>query len=207
MNKDNVLSFASPEAEVASSLSALEELAREGSRRILQEALECEVEEFLAQLRQGREASEPATAVRNGHLPARKLVTGIGPLEVKQPRVPVRGTAQGTQDSPVKFTSAILPPYLRRLPGVDALIPALYLKGVSTGDFQEALEAILGPQVVGLTASNIVRLKSVWEEEYQSWCKRDLSRKRYVYWWAGCPLGGEFTSMCVWIMNAVVSWC
>jgi putative transposase len=182
MNKDNVLSFASPEAEVVSAKSALEELAREGARRMLQEALECEVEEFLSQLREGRE--ESAVAVRNGHLPGRKLVTGIGPLEVKQPRVRVRKSAQSPEDPPVKFTSAILPPYLRRLPGVDALIPALYLKGVSTGDFQEALGAILGPQVVGLSASNIVRLKSVWEEEYQTWCKRDLSRKRYVYWWA-----------------------
>jgi putative transposase len=87
-------------------------------------------------------------------------------------------------DSSVRFSSAILPPYLRRLPGVDALIPALYLKGISTGDFQEALAAILGPQVVGLSAANIVRLKSIWEDEYKVWCQRDLSHKRYVYWWA-----------------------
>jgi transposase-like protein len=190
MEKDNVLSFAAPVVESSASRSVLEELVRSGARRILQEALEGEVEEFLAQLREGRE-SVPAVAVRNGHLPARQLVTGIGPLEVKQPRVRMRGGAHDAAGAR-KFTSAILPPYLRRLPGVDALIPALYLKGISTGDFQEALSAILGPQVVGLSAANIVRLKAIWEDEYQSWCSRDLSHKRYVYWWAD---GGVYPLM------------
>lgn len=189
MEKDNVLSFGASVSQVEDSRSVLEELAREGARRMLQEALESEVEEFCEKLREGQEVSHRAVAVRNGHLPTRKLVTGIGPLEVTQPRVRIRSGAPAVTDlpgagSPVKFTSSILPPYLRRLPGVDALIPALYLKGISTGDFQEALSAILGPQVVGLSAPNIVRLKAVWADEYQSWCSRDLSRKRYVYWWA-----------------------
>jgi len=164
---------------------------------MLQEALEAEVEEFIAQLRSNRaddslpEDAAPALAVRNGHLPARKLVSGIGDLEVRQPRVRFRaqvtdnGSGDLNRDSvPKKFTSQILPPYLRRLPSIDALIPALYLKGISTGDFQEALSAILGPQAVGLSAANIVRLKAVWEDEYKEWGQRDLSRKRYVYWWA-----------------------
>ena len=187
MEKDNVLSLGVPVQGTSDSRSVLEELAREGARRMLQEALECEVEEFLANLRQGNDPSESAIAVRNGYLPARKLVSGIGPLEVQQPRVRIRGAKPveaAESGSGVRFSSAILPPYLRRLPGVDALIPALYLKGISTGDFQEALSAILGPQVVGLSAGNIVRLKSVWEDEYKDWCKRDLSQKRYVYWWA-----------------------
>jgi len=195
MKKDNVLSLGAPVPQVADSRSVLEELAREGARRMLQEALESEVEEFCEKLREGQGASDPAVAVRNGHLPARKLVTGIGLLEVKQPRVRMRGgeppadpalgsSPVSAKSSSGRFTSAILPPYLRRLPGVDALIPALYLKGISTGDFQEALAAILGPQVVGLSAANIVRLKAVWEDEYQLWCRRDLSHKRYVYWWA-----------------------
>jgi putative transposase len=193
MEKDNVLSLGVPELGASNSRSVLEELAREGARRMLQEALECEVEEFVANLRQSQDPAEPAPAVRNGYLPARKLVSGIGPLEIKQPRVRLRGGTTPAEttademseaDSSVRFSSAILPPYLRRLPGVDALIPALYLKGISTGDFQEALAAILGPQVVGLSAANIVRLKSIWEDEYKVWCQRDLSSKRYVYWWA-----------------------
>ena len=199
MEKDTVLSFAAPGSQVEDSRSVLEALAREGARRMLQEALECEVGEFLDNLRvgegsSGEGSSGVAVAVRNGHLPARKLVTGVGPVEIRQPRVRIRPGVEAVTDpsatdlsgtgSPAKFTSRILPPYLRRLPGVDALIPALYLKGISTGDFQEALSAILGPQVVGLSAANIVRLKAVWEDEYQAWCHRDLSRKRYVYWWA-----------------------
>jgi len=190
MKKDNVLSLTSPESEAEDSRSVLEGLVREGARRLLQEALECEVEEFLERVRRDREPTEAAVAVRNGHLPDRKLVSGIGPLEVRQPRVRMRCASPvntSETSSPGKFTSAILPPYLRRLPGVDALIPALYLKGISTGDCQEALAAILGPQVVGLSAPNIVRLKAVWEDEYQTWCRRDrrdLSTQHYVYWWA-----------------------
>lgn len=193
MEKDNVLSFGVPVPEASESKSVLEELAREGARRMLQEALECEVEEFLLKFRHGQDPAAPAIAVRNGYLPARKLVSGIGSLEVKQPRVRLRGGMAGDGSTPTetaqttsaeRFTSAILPPYLRRLPGVDALIPALYLKGISTGDFEAALASILGPRVVGLSATNIVRLKSIWEDEYKVWCQRDLSHKRYVYWWA-----------------------
>lgn len=114
--------------------------------------------------------------VRNGSLPERELVTGLGPVKVKQPRVHDRRDGH-------QFNSQILPKYMRRVPRVDALIPALYLRGVSTGDFTEALEAILGPQVGGLSATNIVRLKEGWEQEYREWQKRDLSEKDYVYIW------------------------
>jgi hypothetical protein len=110
------------------------------------------------------------------YLPEREVISGAGRIPVRQPRV--RHRDQG------RFTSAILPKYLRRVPSVDALIPALYLKGISTGDFSEALTAILGEGASGLSATNIVRLKSGWETDYKAWSQRDLSAKRYVYWWA-----------------------
>ena len=112
--------------------------------------------------------------VRNGHLPEREVISGVGPIPVRQPRVRHRDKG--------RFSSAILPKYMRRAPSVDALLPALYLKGISTGDFSEALTAILGEGASGLSATNIVRLKSGWETEYKAWNQRDLSQKRYVYW-------------------------
>ena len=115
--------------------------------------------------------------MRNGHLPERAIQTGLGAVRIAQPRVNDRRAGQ-------KFTSRILPPYLRRVPSLDALIPALYLHGVSTRDFTEALAAILGPSAAGLSPANIVRLKAGWEQEFQQWQDRDLSGKRYVYWWA-----------------------
>ena len=115
--------------------------------------------------------------VRNGRSKERELVTGIGPVRVAAPRVNDKRAGE-------KFTSQILPPFMRRVPSIDALIPCLYLKGVSTGDFVGALEAILGPQATGLSATNIVRLKEVWKADYDAWRKRDLSDKHYVYMWA-----------------------
>ena len=143
---------------------------------MLQAAIEQEVEEYLKAHRGRQSAEGRASVVRNGHLPERHLVTGVGPIPVCQPRVRHRDGRH--------FTSAILPKYLRRVPSVDALIPALYLKGISTGDFSEALAAILGENASGLSATNIVRLKASWETDYKAWCQRDLSQKRYAYWWA-----------------------
>ena len=120
-------------------------------------------------------------AVRNGYMPERPLVTGIGPIPIRQPRVDDRQLAKEGES---RFSSAILPRYARRAPSVDNLIPVLYLKGVSSGDFSQALAAILGEQAPGLSATNVVRLKEVWEKEYQAWTQRDLSAKRYVYFWA-----------------------
>ena len=115
--------------------------------------------------------------VRNGFLPERSILTGIGPLPVKQPRVRDKREVEF-------FTSSILPRYMRRAPSLDNLIPVLYLKGISTGDFMEALEAILGETAKGLSANTIVRLKRQWEQEYKDWAHRDLTDKRYVYFWA-----------------------
>src|SRR5690606_20863407 len=117
--------------------------------------------------------------VRNGYLPKRSILTGIGPVQVEQPRVLDRRGESGET-----FSSKILPPYLRKTRSLEELIPWLYLKGVSTGDFGEALSALLGPDAEGLSASTITRLKAVWENEFQQWNGRSLEGQRYVYLWA-----------------------
>jgi putative transposase len=162
-------------AEVAAK-TPLEQLIAEGARQMLQAAIENEVREYVQACRGQRTGGDRAVVVRNGYLPERDLVTGVGPLKIRQPRVRHRDGQH--------FTSAILPRYMRRVPSIDALVPALYLKGVSTGDFSEALAAILGEKAAGLSATNIVRLKASWEADYQAWRQRDLSQKQYVYWWA-----------------------
>ncbi len=156
----------------------LEELARKGARQLLAQAMEAEVAEFVEKHSGTTDEEGRRLVVRNGHLPERELVTGIGPLSIRQPRVDDRGLAQEQ-----RFSSQILPRYLRRVASVDNLIPILYLKGISSGDMSEALESILGPGAAGLSATNIVRLKALWEQDYQAWKARDLELKRYVYFW------------------------
>jgi transposase-like protein len=163
--------------EVLSFWSTLEEYAREGARKMLQQALVNEVEEYLAAHAGARTESGTRAVVRNGYLPERALQTGLGHLTIRQPRVRERRPGR-------KFTSNILPPFMRRVPSLDALIPVLYLKGISMGDMSEALESILGRQAYGLSATNIMRLKESWKEEYEEWTRRDLSTTQYVYWWA-----------------------
>jgi len=157
---------------------ALEELARRGARKLLAQAMDAEISEHLEKYRDMTDEEGRRLVVRNGYLPERELVTGIGPLKVRQPRVDDRALTHEE-----RFSSQILPRYLRRVPSVDNLIPTLYLKGISSGDMSEALASILGPGAAGLSASNIVRLKAVWEQDYQSWARRDFSLKRYVYFW------------------------
>ena len=161
--------------------SVLEELAREGARQILARALEAEVTEFVEKHQNKIDAEGRRQVVRNGYMPARDLVTGIGALVVRQPRLDDRVLkARGEE----RFSSQILPRYLRRVPSVDNLIPILYLKGISTGDMSEALASILGSEAAGLSATNVVRLKAQWEQDYQRWSQRDLKGKHYVYMWA-----------------------
>jgi len=174
---DKLTAKADGDRGVSESKTSLDYLVREGARRMLQEALENEVTEYLARLASERTKDGRQAIVRNGHLPARDLLTGAGPVRIRQTRV-------RDQRRELKFTSRILPPYLRRVPSLDTLIPVLYLKGISTGDFTEALEAILGPNAAGLSPTNIVRLKEGWKADYEAWTKRDLTGKRYVYWWA-----------------------
>lgn len=159
------------------SKTALEEILRDGARRLLQEAIENEVREYIEEQSQIRDEDGKRLVVRNGRLPQREIITGVGRVRIEQPRVNDKRPGE-------KYTSQILPPYMRRAPSVDALIPALYLKGISTGDMYEALEAILGKKASGLSATNVVRLKSSWKQEYEQWNKRDLAGKKYVYLWA-----------------------
>jgi transposase-like protein len=155
---------------------ALTELLRTGARELLQSAVEAEVAEFIAQHRELRDERERQRVVRNGYKPERRIQTGIGEVPVKAPRVRDRA---GT----IKFHSSILPAYLRRTKSIEELLPWLYLKGLSTGDFSSALTALLGQDAPGLSAATISRLKEVWKEEYARWSRRDLSGKNFGYIW------------------------
>jgi transposase-like protein len=174
-NDDNVIALA--DRVENESKSTLDDILRNGARKLLQEAIENEVVEYIEKHQAEKDEKGRRLVTRNGSMPERDLQTGVGSVRIKQPRVNDRRDGYS-------FTSNILPPYMRRVPSIDALIPALYLKGVSTGDMQEALEAILGPKASGLSATNIVRLKEGWLKDYEAWHKRDLSGKRYVYFWA-----------------------
>jgi len=166
-----------PAGEVRDLLS---ELLRTGAQRLLAQALEAEVADWIDSHSPLRDEAERRQVVRNGVMRPRTIMTGVGPVEVTQPRVHDRRPA-GKRE---KFTSKILPPYLRKTKSIEELIPWLYLKGVSTGDFSEALAALLGPEAPGLSATTVTRLKGVWETEYQAWSKRSLEGKHYVYVWA-----------------------
>ena len=155
-------------------------ILRQGAQRMLAEAIDAEVAEWIETHRQLRDAAGHRQVVRNGRLPKRTILSGVGAIEVEQPRVLDRRP----KDEAEFFSSKILPPYLRKTKSLEDLIPWLYLKGISTGDFSEALAALVGPSAAGLSASTIVRLKSVWEEEFQQWNKRSLEGKKYVYVWA-----------------------
>jgi putative transposase len=153
---------------------------RQGATQLLAQAVQAEVAAYLDSRAHVRDEAGRRQVVRNGSLPQRTVLTGIGPVEVKQPRVQDRRPAEQRE----RFSSAILPPYLRKTRSIEELIPWLYLKGISTGDFSEALAAILGPQAKGLSAATVTRLKAGWAEEYDAWSKRSLAGKHYVYVWA-----------------------
>ena len=159
----------------------LDEIVRNGAKEMLQKALEIEVNLFLERYQYILDENGNRQVIRNGRGRPRKIITGAGQLEVETPRVDDR--VLEIHQEP-RFKSSIVPPYLRRTKNIDELLPVLYLKGISTGDFGEALESILGKSVVGISAQNIVRLKQVWQKEYEQWSKRELSHKEYVYWWA-----------------------
>ena len=165
----------------SSSRDPLHELARKGARDMIAHALEEEVREYLEGHSNQRDADDHRMVVRNGHKPPRTILTGVGAVAVRQPRVNDRRVdAEGKRE---RFESKLLPPYLRRAKSVDELIPWLYLKGISTGDMSESLVALLGPGAGGLSATNVVRLKDVWTKEHEEWSKRSLADKRYVYFW------------------------
>ena len=158
----------------------LTEVLRNGARSLLAQAVEAEVAALLSCHADKLTDDGRQRLVRHGHLPEREIMTGIGPVAVRCPRVRDR-VGEGAER--IRFSSAILPPYARRSKSLEVLIPVLYLKGVSTGDFEEALIALLGKDAGGLSASTVSRLKEAWAEEHAHWSKRDLSSKRYVYFW------------------------
>jgi transposase-like protein len=176
VTQDNVIKLAQP----GTFSDPLTEILRNGARALLAHAVEAEVAGFLGGHADKLTADGRARLVRHGHLPEREIVTGIGPVAVRCPRVRDRAADGGER---IRFSSAILPPYARRSKSLEVLIPILYLKGVSTGDFEEALVALLGKDAGGLSASTIGRLKEAWSDEHARWSKRDLSAKRYVYFW------------------------
>ena len=178
MNKDNVVAIKKPERFVDDPIS---DILRQGARDLLAHALEAEIEIFLNQYKDLRDETGLQRIVRNGYLPERQIQTGIGPVPVEVPRTRDRSLQESER---VSFRSAILPPYLRKTRSMEQLIPWLYLKGVSTGDFSDALAALVGKDAPGLSAPTISRLKTVWQQEFQQWQKRSLSEKRYVYFWA-----------------------
>ena len=172
MKNDKVVSLHAPAEDV------LSELLKSGARQLLAQAEQAELDELLdhdqdIKLDSGRQA-----VVKNGYLPARTIQTGLGDIPVKVPKVRDR-RGQG-----VKFNRKLVPPYLKRAQSIDELLPWLYLKGVSTGDFQESLQSLLGADASGLSAGTISRLKKQREEDYGQWRQRDLSNRRYVYLWA-----------------------
>ncbi len=172
---ENLISF--PQE---SSRSCLDQVLRDGAREMLGRAIEDEVAAYLGVRSHLVDEGGHRLVVRNGHLPERSIQTPMGAIPVKQPRVRDRRDASECEE----FRSSILPPYLRKTKSLEDLLPWLYLKGISTGDFSEALQALLGPDAPGLSASTITRLKAGWEQEYQDWSKRSWKNKRYVYLWA-----------------------
>ena len=173
--------------------ATLEQIARNGARRALQKAIEEEVAEYLDAHREVLDESGRRMVVRNGHKPAREILTALGPIEVSQPRVDDRRVDENGVR--FRFTSKILPPYLRKTKAIEELVPWLYLKGISTGEMGDAL-VHLGFDGSGLSATSVTRMTEDWQRQYQEWNQRDLSGKHYVYLWAdgiyfGCRLSDE----------------
>jgi len=191
MNQTTAFGTGLPEQPIDSEVASLREqfegrglldvVVRRGAQQILQQAIEAEVQEFLQQHQDRRDVNGHRLVVRNGHQAARTISTGAGALEVRQPRVRDNSPAKSER---VQFSSAILPPYLRRSKTIEEFIPWLYLKGISTGDFSEALHQLLGEPAKGFSPNVIVRLKEQWIAEYDQWSRRDLTAKQYVYLWA-----------------------
>ncbi len=175
MKNNTIIELKRPAQEA---LDPLTELLRQGARDLIARAVEAELEEFLAQYSHLRLEDGRRGVIKNGYLPERSLQTGIGDVPVRVPKTRDR------TGSKIKFNSKLLPPYLKRTASVETLLPWLYLKGISTGDFRESLASLLGERAKGLSPQSISRLKKQWENEREVWAGSSLAGKRYVYWWA-----------------------
>jgi len=177
MSNDNVIELQKTTSFIDDPIT---EILRQGARKLLAQALETGIEVFINQYKYLKDDLGRQRIVRNGHLPERDIQTGIGAVPVKAPRIRDRHARPSRR---IKFNSSIFPPYLRKTKSLEHLIPWLYLKGISTGDFTDALCALVGKDAPGLSATTISRLKTVWEQDLKEWQKRDLSNKHYVYFW------------------------
>ena len=198
MKNDNVISLETP----AENEDLLSNMLRQGAQELLTKAVQAELTEFLAQYQDVVDEQGRRAVVRNGYLPQREIMTGLGPVDIEVPKTRDR-SGEGRH-----FSSALLPPYLKRTKSIETLLPWLYLKGISTGDFSEALAALLGQDAKGLSAGTISRLKQVWRQEYGAWCKRDLSRQEYVYIWADgvyFNIRGDESKQCILVIIGVTA--
>jgi len=173
MKKDTVVELRRP----AQGQDLLSTMLREGAQRLVAQAVQAEFDDFLAGVSGERLEDGRAAVVRNGFQPEREILTGLGSVSVRIPKARSRG------EEPAVFRSLLVPPYVRRAKSVEAVLPWLYLHGVSTGNMQEALAALLGSEAAGLSASAVARLKACWTEEYRSWRRAKLGRDRWVYLW------------------------
>lgn len=188
------------EQEDRGTSDVLTEVMRAGARKLIAQALDAEVAELLAAYANQRDVQGRALVVRNGHQPEREIQTGMGPVTVHVPKVRSR------QGEPVAFRSALVPPYVRKTASLEAAIPWLYLKGISTGEMQTALEALVGPEAKGLSASTVARLKQTWREEYEAWRQRRLDDDHWVYIWVDGIYSGlraEHHRLCAWVVIGV----
>ena len=174
MKKDNVISLEKP----AENRDSLTETLQAGAKELLTKAVQAEMHEFLSLYQDVIDEQGRQCVVRNGYLPARQIMTGLGEVDIRVPKTRDRG-GEGRH-----FRSGLLPPYIKRTKSVENVLPWLYLKGIFTGDFSEALAALLGDDASGLSAGTISRLKQSWHQEHDAWRKRDLSKHQYVYIWA-----------------------
>ena len=196
MRKNNVLEFQGREAR----LDPLTELLRKGAQELIGQAVESELAELLAQYSDCRSSEGNAAVVRNGYQPQRELQTGIGPVTVRIPKV------RSKSGDAVTFRSALVPPYVRKSASLEAALPWLYLKGISTGEMSEALKVLLGPQASGFSPATVSRLKQVWGQEYRDWSEDRLDKDRWVYVWADGVYSGlraEQTKLCALVVIGV----
>ena len=196
MREDNVVAFSAPEGIE----DPLTELLRTGARRLIQQAIEAELSGLLAQYEGEVDEQGRRAVVHNGYLPEREILTGVGPVPVKMPKVRSRTGER------VVFRSSLVPPYVRKAKRVEAALPWLYLKGIATGQMQEALEVLLGPEAKGLSPAVISRLKREWEAEYGEWRGRDLSKDGWVYLWVDGIYSGlraDSQKLCVLVVIGV----
>ena len=196
MNESNLMEFASRE----SNADPLSELLRQGARQLIQQAVEAELATFITGFEQRKLSDGRTAVVRNGYQPKRQIQTGIGAVSVQIPKV------RAKDGSPVTFRSALVPPYVRKARSLEAALPWLYLKGISTGEMQSALSVLVGADAQGLSASTVARLKLQWGQEYQGWCTRRLDQDQWVYLWVDGIYSGlraEDTKLCALVVIGV----